>query len=70
MGIGVWQLGLLLAIIVIVFGVGKLPNVMGDIGKGITSFKKGLREGDEKPDDTPSISNTKEISDKNKDDNA
>ena len=50
MGIGVWQLGLLLAIIVIVFGVGKLPNVMGDVGKGITSFKKGLKDGD-KPED-------------------
>ncbi len=51
MGIGVWQLGLLLVIIVIVFGVGKLPNVMGDIGKGITSFKKGLKDEDEDTSD-------------------
>ncbi len=47
MGIGVWQLGLLLAIIIIVFGVGKLPNVMGDIGKGISNLKKGLNEDDD-----------------------
>ncbi len=47
MGVGVWQLALLLVIVVIVFGVGKLPNVMGDVGKGISSFKKGLKEGED-----------------------
>ena len=34
------------AIIVILFGAGKLPRVMGDFAKGIKSFKKGLTEED------------------------
>lgn len=47
MSVGVWQLVLLLVIIVIIFGVGKLPSVMGDIGKGISNLKKGLNEEDD-----------------------
>ncbi|MBY0428494.1 MAG: twin-arginine translocase TatA/TatE family subunit, partial [Alphaproteobacteria bacterium] len=35
-----------LVIILVVFGAGKLPNVMGDLGRGIRSFKEGL-EGKE-----------------------
>ncbi len=37
---------LLIAVIVLVlFGKGKVSNLMGEVGKGITSFKKGLSEG-------------------------
>ncbi|MCB2082258.1 MAG: twin-arginine translocase TatA/TatE family subunit [Hyphomicrobiales bacterium] len=46
MSIGIWQLVLILVIIVIVFGAGKLPRVMGDVGKGIRSLKQGLKEGE------------------------
>ena len=38
---GVWEIILILVIILIVFGVGKLPQVGGAIGKGIRAFKKG-----------------------------
>mgnify|MGYP001155234868 CR=1 FL=1 len=38
---GPWEIGLILAIILIVFGVGKLPQVGGAIGKGLHAFKKG-----------------------------
>lgn len=49
MSLGIWELLLILAIVLVVFGAGKLPKVMGDLGKGVTSFKKGLNEGaDEK----------------------
>ena len=37
---GIWEIVLILAIILIVFGVGKLPQVGGAIGKGIRNFKK------------------------------
>ncbi|AJD52016.1 sec-independent protein translocase protein TatA [Thalassospira sp. MBR-102] len=47
MGIGVWQIVLILAIVLIIFGAGKLPKVMGDMGKGIKSFKAGINEKDE-----------------------
>ena len=43
MSIGIWQLVIILVIILLIFGAGKLPRVMGDIGKGIKSLKKGLQ---------------------------
>ena len=46
---GPWEIALILAIILIVFGVGKLPQVGGAIGKGLRAFKKG-QQGIE-PDD-------------------
>ena len=45
---GPWEIGLILAIILIVFGVGKLPQVGGAFGKAMRAFRKGQRgEGDE-----------------------
>jgi len=46
MGIGPWQIAIILIIVLIVFGGGKLPKVMGDIGKGVRNMKNGLK-GDE-----------------------
>ena len=48
MSIGIWQLALILVIVFVVFGAGKLPRVMGDIGKGIRSLKDGLKEDEKK----------------------
>jgi sec-independent protein translocase protein TatA len=48
MSVGPFQLLLIVLVILIVFGAGKLPRVMGDLGKGIRSFKKGLNEEDPK----------------------
>jgi sec-independent protein translocase protein TatA len=36
-----------LAIVVLLFGAGKLPRVMGDFAKGIKAFKAGMREEEE-----------------------
>ena len=44
---GPWEIGLILLIILIVFGVGKLPQVGSAIGKGIRSFKKAQAGEDE-----------------------
>ncbi len=44
-----WHLLLLLIVVFIVFGAGKLPKVMGDVGKGIRSLREGLK-GEEQPD--------------------
>lgn len=46
MSIGVWQLVLILVFVLIIFGAGKLPKVMGDVGKGIKSMKEGLKGED------------------------
>ena len=44
--IGPWEIALILVIILIVFGVGKLPQVGGAIGKGLRAFKKGQEDED------------------------
>ncbi len=44
---GPWEIGLIMAIILIVFGVGKLPQVGGAIGKGLRAFRKGQSGEDE-----------------------
>lgn len=50
MSIGIWQLLLVLLIVLIFFGAGKLPKVMGDLGKGVRSLKEGMREEEKKED--------------------
>ena len=55
MGLSLTHIILLLVVVLVIFGVGKLPQVMGDLGKGIRNFKSGLNEvqkpEEHKPDD-------------------
>ena len=44
MSFGVTELILLLAIVLLLFGAGKLPTVMGDLARGIRNFKSGLKD--------------------------
>ena len=45
---GIWQWVIVLAIILILFGGrGKISALMGDFGKGLKSFKKGMKDGEE-----------------------
>lgn len=46
MGISVWQILIVVVLVVLLFGRGKISDLMGDVAKGITSFRKGLKEGD------------------------
>ena len=48
MKIGMGELLLILVIIFVLFGAGKLPEVMGQVGKSIKNLKKGLKEEDPK----------------------
>lgn len=48
MSIGVWQVILILVIVLIIFGAGKLPRVMGDVAKGIKNFKAGMSSDPDK----------------------
>ena len=50
--VGPWEIGLILVIILIVFGVGKLPQVGEALGKGIRSFRKGQQGEDETAEKT------------------
>ncbi len=57
-----WHWMIVLAVILIVFGAGKLPNVMGDLAKGIKQFKAGMKDDDGDEADKPAISKTQDES--------
>jgi sec-independent protein translocase protein TatA len=44
MGLGFWELAVLLVVVLLFFGAHKLPSAMGDIAKGIKAFKAGMRD--------------------------
>lgn len=47
MGISFWQILIVAAIVVLLFGRGKISSIMGDVAQGIKSFKKGMKDEDE-----------------------
>ena len=49
MSLGATEMLVLLGIVLIVFGAGKLPSVMGDLAKGIRNFKAGMKDEPELP---------------------
>ena len=61
MSIGIWQIAIVVILVVLLFGRGKISSLMGDVAKGIKSFKKGMAS-DVTDDNEP-----KNISDENKD---
>ena len=52
MSIGFWQIAIVVILVVLLFGRGKISGLMGDVAKGIKSFKKGM-SGDTIDDDAP-----------------
>jgi sec-independent protein translocase protein TatA len=63
MGIGVWQIIVIAVVVLLLFGRGKISELMGDVAKGITSFKKGLREGEAEPDEPERADRAKSVTD-------
>ena len=53
MGLSVWQIAIIAVVVLVLFGRGRISEMMGDFGKGISSFKKGMNEdvdaGETKP---------------------
>ena len=47
MGISFWQILIVVALLVILFGRGKISELMGDVAKGVKGFKKGINDDDE-----------------------
>ena len=67
MSIGIWQIAIVVILVVLLFGRGKISSLMGDVAKGIKSFKKGMAS-DPVEDNTPkNISENQET--KNQDNN-
>ena len=46
MGISFWQIAIVVVLVVLLFGRGKISSLMGDLAKGIKSFKKGMSSDD------------------------
>tara|TARA_B100001123_G_C15010657_1_gene907409 strand:- start:488 stop:703 length:216 start_codon:yes stop_codon:yes gene_type:complete len=63
MSIGFWQIAVVVILVVLLFGRGKISSLMGDVAKGIKSFKKGMST------DPTEDSEPKNISENNQDSN-
>ncbi len=50
MSIGFWQIAIVVVLVVLLFGRGKISDLMGDVAKGIKSFKKGISENSDVSD--------------------
>ena len=50
MSIGFWQIAIVVILVVLLFGRGKISSLMGDVAKGIKSFKKGLSDDNSSKD--------------------
>tara|TARA_B110001450_G_C17627821_1_gene483930 strand:+ start:631 stop:831 length:201 start_codon:yes stop_codon:yes gene_type:complete len=61
MSIGIWQIAIVVILVVLLFGRGKISSLMGDVAKGIKSFKKGMAT------DITDESDPKNISENNQD---
>ncbi len=51
----IWHWVIVLAIVLLVFGKGKIPDLMGDVAKGIKSFKNGMADDEVAEDDSKTV---------------
>lgn len=47
MGLGPWELGIILVIVLLIFGVGRITKLGSELGKSVSAFRQGIREGNE-----------------------
>lgn len=55
MGISVWQLLIILAIVLVLFGAKRLRNIGSDLGGAIKGFKQSMREGEDEVSEKKSL---------------
>tara|TARA_B100000700_G_C14304472_1_gene516383 strand:+ start:165 stop:374 length:210 start_codon:yes stop_codon:yes gene_type:complete len=65
MSIGFWQIAIVVVLVVLLFGRGKISSLMGDVAKGIKSFKKGMADNPDKPESMTSSTEDKSSEDQN-----
>jgi sec-independent protein translocase protein TatA len=56
LGLSIWKIIIIAGIVMVLFGRGKVSELMGDVAKGIKSFKKGMAE-----DDGPTVIDQKPV---------
>ena len=64
MSIGFWQIAIVVILVVLLFGRGKISSLMGDVAKGIKSFKKGMASDVTDDSQPKNISENNQASDK------
>ncbi len=64
MSIGFWQIAIVVVLVVLLFGRGKISSLMGDVAKGIKSFKKGMSDNS---DQTSTLTKTEDTSNEDQD---
>ena len=52
MGVSFWQIAVVVVLVVLLFGRGKISSLMGDVAKGIKSFKKGMSDDSSSSNDS------------------
>jgi|TARA_B110000467_G_scaffold78289_1_gene70771 sec-independent protein translocase protein TatA len=52
MGVSFWQIAVVVVLVVLLFGRGKISSLMGDVAKGIKSFKKGMSDDSSSDNDS------------------
>ena len=68
MSIGFWQIAIVIVLVVLLFGRGKISSLMGDVAKGIKSFKKGMAtDVTDETQDVTDETHQKNISEDNQD---
>ena len=66
MSIGIWQIAIVVILVVLLFGRGKISSLMGDVAKGIKSFKKGMATDATEDTEPKNISENNQDSNNNK----
>ena len=66
MSIGFWHIAIVVVLVVLLFGRGKISSLMGDVAKGIKSFKKGMKDPVQDQSDSSSQNQSSEDQDLDK----
>ena len=57
---GPWEWIIILVVVLIFFGAGKLPKVLGQMGKGVRAFKDGMKDEEKEPKSIDTTANTEQ----------
>jgi sec-independent protein translocase protein TatA len=66
-GLGTQELLIILVLVMIIFGAGKLPQVGSSLGKGLRNFKKGMNDADEEEIEEAKVEEIEKKNDEKKD---
>ena len=67
MGVSFWQIAVVVVLVVLLFGRGKISSLMGDVAKGIKSFKKGMATDITDENEPKNVSKNNQDNDNNQD---